>query len=237
MSDRKAHHPNPLGPLTRFWTEDRGLSLFLVLLLVTVFALPPFLPTGSGRSVLGDLLFGLLLVTGVYALFTWRFARWVLTPVAAVAISVLAANWIVPMTRPLIELGTLLSLLLLLIIVVVQTFRGGRITVHRIMGGVSAYLLLGMIWAAAYDLLEILRPGAFAGPVNAVDGARAWFYFSFTTLTTTGYGDVVPVHPIARSLATLESVAGSLFLTILLARLVSLATTTWDDEGSGPDDS
>jgi hypothetical protein len=88
---------------------------------------------------------------------------------------------------------------------------------------VAAYLLLGIIWAHAYALVALQRPGAFAGPVSPGDGPRAFFYFSFVTLATLGYGDVLPVHPAARSLATLEAVTGTLYIAILLARLVSLA--------------
>jgi hypothetical protein len=84
-------------------------------------------------------------------------------------------------------------------------------------------VLLGVIWAVAYFLVELLHQGAFSGAVRAEDGARGFLYLSFVTLTTVGYGDALPVHPIARSLAMLEAVTGPLYLTVLLARLVSLA--------------
>src|SRR5262249_34101121 len=131
--------------------------------------------------------------------------------------------WVVPVAEAWVQAMGLLSLLLFLIVVLAQTLRRGPITFHRILGAVAAYLLLGVIWAYAYSLVALLRPGAFSGPVSPADGPRAWFYFSFVTLTTVGYGDVLPVHPVARSLATLEAVVGSLYLAILIARLVSLA--------------
>jgi voltage-gated potassium channel Kch len=167
-----------------------------------------------------------MLIAGVRALFAWKFARYVLMPVAAISVTVEAASWIMSVPRSWVQTSTLLALLLLLVIVVVKTFRSGPITTHRIMGGVAAYLLLGVIWAEAYALVEMLHPGSFQGPVHVADGPRAWLYFSFVTLTTVGYGDVLPVHPLARSLAIFEAVTGSLFLTILLARLVTLATMT-----------
>ncbi len=100
------------------------------------------------------------------------------------------------------------------------------------MGGVAAYLLLGAIWAEAYALVELLLPARSRDPFHAADGARSWLYFSFVTLATVGYGDILPIHPVARSLAMLEAVTGSLFLTILLARLVTLATMAGEDGGS-----
>ena len=224
MSGRYKHRWPVLHALTQFWGQDRGLSVVLALLIVSIFVLPPFLSPGSGRSAIGDFLFALMLIAGVRALFAWKFARYVLMPVAAISVTVESASWIMSVPRPWVQASTLLALVLLLVIVVAQTFRSGPITVHRIMGGVAAYLLLGAIWAEAYALVEMLYPGSFQGPVHVADGPRAWLYFSFVTLATVGYGDVLPVHPLARSLAMLEAVTGSLFLTILLARLVTLAT-------------
>jgi len=218
--------------LTRFWSQDRGLSIVLALLLVSIFVIPPFVPTGSGRSAVGDVVFALLLIAGVRALYARRFARWVLMPVTAITVSVDLASWIVPVPQVWVQVATLTSLLLLLAIILVQTFRSGPITTHRIMGGVAAYLLLGVIWAEAYALVEIVRPGSFEGTLHVADGPRAWLYFSYITLATVGYGDVLPLHPVARSLATLEAVTGSLYLTILLARLVTLATIKESGEGA-----
>jgi hypothetical protein len=208
--------------LRRFWADDKGLSIFSALLLIVAFVLPPLLPAGSGRSLAGDVVYALLLVSGVLALSERRLARTLLMPVALVTLAVDLGSWVVPVAEPWVQGMGLLSLLLLLAIVLGQTLRSGPITFHRIQGAVAAYLLLGVIWAYAYALLALLRPGAFSGPVSAADGPRAWLYFSFVTLTTVGYGDVLPVHPAARSLAMLEAVTGPLYLAILIARLVSL---------------
>ena len=232
MSVHYKHKWPVMRALTRFWSQDRGLSIVLALLLVSIFVIPPFVPAGSGRSAVGDVFFALLLIAGVRALYSRRFARWVLMPVTAITVSVDLASWIVPVPQAWVQVATLTSLLLLLAIILVQTFRSGPITTHRIMGGVAAYLLLGVIWAEAYALVEIVRPGSFEGTLHVADGPRAWLYFSYITLATVGYGDVLPIHPVARSLATLEAVTGSLYLTILLARLVTLATIKESGEGA-----
>ena len=144
-------------------------------------------------------------------------------PVAVITLAVDLGSWVLPVGEPWVQGTSLLSLMLLLVVVLGQTLRSGPITFHRIQGAVAAYVLLGVIWAYAYSLVALLRPGAFSGPVSPADGPRAWFYFSFVTLTTVGYGDVLPVHPAARSLAMLEAVTGPLYLAILISRLVSLA--------------
>ena len=219
--------------LTRFWADDKGLSIFSALLLVVVFVLPPLLAPGSGRRLAGEVFYTLLLISGVQALAQRRLGRFVLMPVAVVTIAVALGSWILPVPEPWVRGTSLLSLLLFLVIVLGQTLRRGPVTFHRLQGAVAAYLLLGVVWADAYALVELLRPGAFSGPLNPADGPRAFFYFSFVTLATVGYGDVLPVHPVARSLATLEAVTGTLYVAILVARLVSLAVRP--GQGAHPD--
>lgn len=209
--------------LTRFWSDDKGLSIFSAVLLVVVFVMPPLLADGVGRRLPGDIAFALLLVSGVLALADRGRARAAMLSVALVTVAVDLGSWVVPVPQPLVQATGLAALLLLLAVVLFHTLRDGPITLHRVQGGVAAYLLLGVAWAQAYALLALLRPGAFSGAAAAADGPRAFLYFSFVTLTTVGYGDVLPVHPAARSLAMLEAVTGPLYLAILLARLVSLA--------------
>jgi hypothetical protein len=106
-------------------------------------------------------------------------------------------------------------------------FGPGRVTWHRVQGAIALYLILGLLFAHLYGLLNVLVPEAFANVPAGLNADAVFYrgrllYFSFVTLTTTGYGDIVPLHPIARSLATLEAVIGQLFPATLLARLVSL---------------
>ena len=89
-------------------------------------------------------------------------------------------------------------------------------------GAGAVYLLLGLTWASAYELLHILRPEVWTGAASEAPVSQTWIYYSFVTLTTMGYGDITPVHPVARSLAILEAVTGQLYLAITLARLVAL---------------
>jgi hypothetical protein len=231
MSSRGPTFSEPwplIGALTRFWKSDRGLSVFSFFLLVSIFVLPPLLQPGAGRTVLGDVVFGLVLLTGVLALSERGLAWRLLMSAAVVAVAVFLASWVVPVAPPVIQVTGLVSFVLLLVVVLGQTFRQGPVTFHRIQGGIAAYLLLGLIWAEAFGLVEMLRPGAFSGPADVTRGPRGWVYFSFITLTTVGYGDIVPVHPAARSLAILEAVTGPLYVAILLARLVSLAVAPGD---------
>ena len=103
-------------------------------------------------------------------------------------------------------------------------FAPGRITYHRIMGAVLVYLTIGQIFVGFYGVIALLMPQAFMGlgAAGTPKFASDLIYFSFATLTTVGYGDILPVHPLARSLSNLEAIIGQLYPATLLARLVTL---------------
>jgi hypothetical protein len=103
-------------------------------------------------------------------------------------------------------------------------FRRGRVTYHRIIGTVLLYLLIAVGFAALFASVGLSMPDAFKGVSFRDDAALAseLFYLSFVTLTSTGYGDIVPVHPLARSLCNIEAIVGQLYPATLLARLVTL---------------
>lgn len=101
-------------------------------------------------------------------------------------------------------------------------FGPGRVTVHRILGAIAIYLNIAAAFALAYRMIDALGPGKFSSTTATGHPIADLIYFSFTTLTTTGFGDIVPIDPFARSLANVESVIGQLFPATLLARLVTL---------------
>ena len=123
-----------------------------------------------------------------------------------------------------------------LIVVVAQTvFSGGRVTVHRITGAVILYLSTGLVFANAYRACALLLHPSFSALSTHSGGALSqMLYFSLTTLTTTGFGDIAPVHPFVRSLANLESIIGQLYPATLLARLVTLHAAAPRTDGDAP---
>jgi hypothetical protein len=214
--------------LLYFWAADRGLSLFLALLIAVVLVLPAFGRPGPLGSLAGDITFSALLVAGALALPERRWLRWSVPPVAAIALLIRWAGTAVASDDFTLwcELSTLVTLLLFTAVVVGQIYRSGPVTHHRILGAVSVYLLLGLIWSSAYAILYQLHPDAFVGRLGDAPITQTWIYYSFVTLTTAGYGDITPVHPMARSLAIAESLTGQLYIAITLARLVALYVGT-----------
>ena len=183
---------------------------------------------GSGRSVLVDLGWTALCLAGVAALSKRRAVK------AALFVLVVAATAVRwgPFSVQATVAASLLSVAAMTFVVFGQAFRAGPVNLHRIKGAVAAYLLLGLTWALAYELVALLAAGAFAGTGLGGSERPDFIYFSFVTLTTVGYGDVTPIHPVARSLAVTEALTGQLYPAILLARLVSLAT---DSAPVGPE--
>jgi 4-amino-4-deoxy-L-arabinose transferase-like glycosyltransferase len=214
--------------LRRFWVEDHGLSLLLVLLVAVVFVLPVFGHHGPLGSLAGELVFSALLVTGALTLPERRWLRWAVPPFAAIAVLIRWAG-MASASVDLVawrDLSTLVTLILFAAVVAGQVYRSGPVTFHRILGAVAVYLLLGLTWASAYAFVDHLHPDAFAGTLGDTFIPETWIYYSFVTLTTMGYGDITPVHPAARSLAIAEAVTGQLYIAITLARMVSLYVGT-----------
>jgi len=121
--------------------------------------------------------------------------------------------------------GVILIFSALTWIVASAVYAPGRITYHRLQGAAVVYLSLATIFVAAFSLAWELLPDAFANLPAEARSPREFatmLYFSLATLTTTGYGDIVPLHPFARSLANLESLIGQFYLATTVARLVSL---------------
>jgi hypothetical protein len=119
----------------------------------------------------------------------------------------------------------LIAGLALSVVVARAVFGSGRITYHRVVGAVLLYLTIGLIFVALYGFVALASPVAFTNlPELHGDFAVAGnlIYFSFVTLTTTGYGDIAPLHPYARSLANVEAIMGQIYPATLLARLVTL---------------
>jgi voltage-gated potassium channel len=104
-----------------------------------------------------------------------------------------------------------------------QVVFGTDMSANRLVGTVCVYLLLGVIWALSYSMLELAAPGSFAGFDAWSDGGwdSEWLYFSFVTMTTLGYGDLLPISATARALAYLQAVFGQFYIAVLVAGLVS----------------
>lgn len=129
----------------------------------------------------------------------------------------------------LIEDGVFAGLLLRMLVTVAITilvaravFRVETVTTHQLLGAVVVYLNLALLFMGIFSAIRYAVPSAFETFTHQPLKPGELLYFSITTLTSTGYGDLLPLHPLARSMANLEAVSGQLFLGTFLARVVTL---------------
>jgi len=218
----------------RFWSTDFSLSALLLLLVLFIFVFYPLGEIGVVSGVVMEVLFSLLLISGVMSVTTRRSAPLVM---GIIAFASMLSGWlglIYPATVVFVSSSvfTIVFMASLVGIVLIEVFRAGRITVRRIQGAIAAYLLIAVVWALFYRLVDLLQPGAFQRGPGAIPGpvastlTRECIYFSFASITTVGYSGMVAVHPLALSLVMVEALVGQLFPAILLARLVSMEVSS-----------
>jgi hypothetical protein len=225
----------------RFWSEERALSVFLLVLGVEMFVIGPVVRIVPALGLTRDVLFSLLLVAGVLTVVQHRALQWTAGMFVLLAIAVHWAG-VVFGTPGLFFWNAVLSLLVtlaFLLIVLWWVYREGPVTGHRVRGAVAAYLLLAYCFSTAYALTEYVHPGSFTLPLGGAQGIQTRFalflYFSVVTLTTVGFGDIAAVHPVARSLVMVEALVGQLYPAILIARIVTLQMETRRSQKSQKD--
>ena len=218
--------------LMRFWSEERALSVFLLLLVVDMFVIGPVVRSVPRFALASDLLFCILLVAGVLTVVEHRPPQWGAGIFVLLAIAVRLAGVVIGAPGLLFwnAVLSLLSAVAFLLIVLWWVYREGPVTGHRVRGAVAGYLLLALCFSLAYDLIEYVHPGSFTLALGGVQDihtrSASFLYFSVVTLPTVGFGDIAAVHPVARSLVMVEALIGQLYPAILLARLVTLQMET-----------
>lgn len=218
--------------LSRFveWLRgDQALAAFLVMFLIDFFVGFPLSAVGALGERVVDAIYVLLLATAVLAVSRSR-EQVVVFGLCALPVAVVRYIHRPDSPHDLTLLDAALGIIVTITIIATllrQVFRSGPITTHRILGSIAVYLLIGGLFLHTYRALLVFIPDAIQAnqqPIRPVDIGPTINYFSFTTLSTLGFGDVLPVHPLARALATLEALIGMLYPTLLIARLINLQT-------------
>jgi hypothetical protein len=220
--------------------RDHIMSIFLGLLCIEVFIFGPLARAeGSMVVILNGIVFSSLLIIGVLAMTPTH----IITQVASTAIIAMAITlrWMANLSGSSTlylwdKFSSLAAALTFLALVLWQVYRESPVTVHKIRGAIAAYLLMAVIFAFLYNIIELVHPGSFtlAQPYGNLQYSQVepFLYFSVSTLTTVGFGDITAVHPIARSLVMMESIIGILYPPVLIGVLVSLHIE-WLREKSG----
>jgi hypothetical protein len=119
--------------------------------------------------------------------------------------------------------------------ILLAIIRDSQVTIETLKAAVCVYLLLGLVWVYVYALIDLALPGSFQirldheearfGHLVVAESFPTLFYFSYSTLTTLGYGDILPLSGPARTFSYLQAIVGQIYLTVLIARLVGMHIT------------
>jgi hypothetical protein len=206
--------------------QQNNFAYLLVALLIFIVVVPITLDLQLiSLSVSRYLGITSLLLIGVWSL---RGAGWMYSAgMVAVVIGIVLNILSVARANETLHIFSTFALFVFLVLTTINAMRqvavGNDISPNRIIGAVCIYLLLGVMWSILYGVTEYLQPGSFRGLTEAVSPAwnPDWVYYSFVTLTTLGYGDIVPLTQTARSLSFTEAVVGQFYIAVLVAGLVS----------------
>jgi hypothetical protein len=212
----------------------RGRSVYLLASLLILIAIGPWLSEHVVGRGLWELLFTLVTLSSIHMLSVKRGQALIS---GLLALPTLASLWLRQLVSAvgLSQVALVLLTLFLLyttVTVLLRVFAEDTVTIDTLCAALCVYLLMGYIWGSLYGLIYLLAPGSFHLPMGWTPGKEQGIatdvplnlmtYFSFTTLTTLGYGDVLPISGSARAAVILEAVLGHFYLAVLVARLVGL---------------
>ncbi len=224
--------------IIRVFHENRFVLLLGILAALVL--LVPILHTFDMQErspmprIVTTVLFSLVLLASVFAIQASRLANIMAIVIATPAIMLWIVN--IPIQSAVIEIAEYsvgsLFVLFVVAMIVRHLFTTTSVTVNTIAASLCVYLLLGILWAMFYSLVVLNDPGAFlitsepgADPAVMRFGSRGAayaVYFSYVTMTTLGYGDIVPISMGAKTLAMMQAVTGQIYLVVLVARLVGM---------------
>jgi len=217
------------------WLNRRYDSLFLLYSLLLFFVATPFLETREGGETLVVLNLYLTLVAVTVKLSERRTVFLSAIPLAGASIGLLWLSHVYHTWA--FGVASHLSLVTFIGLACASLFtylgKKGAIDKERILVSVGLYLLIGIFWFAVFELINVIQPGSFAEAGTTLTGnipAHKMLYFSLTSLTTLGFGDIVPIAPPARMFAALEATSGVLYIAITVARLVASYQTTTEPD-------
>lgn len=207
----------------KFWESEISLRIFFFTIIILNFVLTPLSSSHESGTFIARSFYLFLIISGSYALIKSRVITFIIISFSILAFIV----WFLSFGNNIIWLSILDGFLqvvfyfLFLFLILIKVFKGGVFSTQRLEGAMTGYLLIGNLFATLYYTINlILGPNTFHIPGG--EHIANFTYFSFTTLTTLGYGDIVPVHSIVRSMSNLEAVIGQLYPAVLIARILSL---------------
>jgi Ion channel len=220
---RKNYVKDTIQNLERFWVREQSFTVLLLVLSVYIFVVIPLVRLDFVGQIVFLVFYFLFMSSGLPYLSRNNKAPFLLfllflAPFAMLIAEILVeSNWVGIAS----DLFIVFYCALLGRIILLRTFEKGPVNTRRVQGAIVVYLLISFIFAMLYHAIYLFAPAhAFRGLTSF--GRKEFMYFSLTTLTTVGYGDISPSISPAKSMSNLESLIGQLYPAILIARLVSM---------------
>lgn len=210
---------------------DDNFSFLLVALLVFLIGVPIAIDLEIFSSeILRAISYSALLAIGLWSLRSSGrvFSAAIAFVIVGIVLNILFAYYKQTVFQTCSTIALLAFLFLATGTAMKQIAVGNNMSANRIVGAICVYLMLGVIWALSYGLLELMIPGSFGGlteGATTLSWSPDWVYFSFVTITTLGYGDVLPLTFFSRTLAYFEAIVGQFYLAVLVAGLVGAHLT------------
>ncbi|MDR7132792.1 hypothetical protein J2X69_005166 [Algoriphagus sp. 4150] len=210
-----------------FWMTDSSFSVLFVILVFTVFILPILIVYGHMGSIFINSVFLFLFFTGI----------WSSKKPSLIALTTIL--FIAQLSLRLLRFSSfdfdfylgerfvgILNMIVFIGLNIRQLFRNDRITVYRVIGAVNVYLLVAILGAFVFEIIQILTGSAIEGGLNISgndEDFASYIYFSMVSMTTVGFGDIYPVQIMAKMQAVFLSMTGILYPTVIIAKLVSVS--------------
>jgi hypothetical protein len=197
---------------------------FLLVSIVLFLIVRPFVEDFVRISFLIEIFISAILLSGIYAVSEDRIS---LVFAIGTGLPTLFINWAfqiykIPALLLMHHICAALFFATATIIIIRHLVNQKVVTVDLIWGAVCGYFLIGLMWSAIFSLLETFHPGSFKLGNEVVPDIDSFIYFSFVTLATLGYGDIVPLTEKAQSLVIIETVMGQMYLAVNIAALVAI---------------
>jgi hypothetical protein len=199
--------------------------LFLLISLLGYLILAPLFKGFAGIKLLLGIFTTAIFITAIYAVSQ---KRHFFVIGSLLALPMIAATWSayfvkIPSLALVGDCFGILFFAFAVINILSFVFKQHEVTLDVIYGAIVVYLLIAMMWGSIFSLVESLQPGSFTMLESQIrENNLPFYYFSFVTITTLGYGEITPLTDIARSVAFLEAVIGQIYLVVLVARLVGI---------------
>jgi hypothetical protein len=199
------------------------MAMLLATLVLLVLATPIGDVVSGARVVLAGATFAFMLAALQQAdAYKWLRLPSRLMVLVWVILNLLLLRWEGPWLRGAVAIALAAVVLSVLWLVARRLVTADRVDSELLCSALGAYLLLGIFWTGTYEIIGLAAPAAFVGPDGTAPDRSALLYFSFTTLTTTGYGDIRAVNPLVRMWTIFEAIIGTMYNATVIARLVSL---------------